>query len=79
MAVDLDTTSERVAPVEEDGDPLWSLARVAKYMDVSVKQVRRFCEDEELKVVRLGPKLLRVRKSNVEAFIASHESLLAAG
>lgn len=74
MAVDTNTPLERIAPIEEmdDGDPLWSLERAAKYMDVSVHQVRRFYQDQDLKIVTLGPKLIRVRKSDVEAFIASH-------
>lgn len=73
MTAETDTI-ERVAPFEEVacGDPLWSLERAAKYMDVSVHQVRRFYQDQGLNIVTLGPKLIRVRKSDVEAFIASH-------
>jgi excisionase family DNA binding protein len=66
---------ERIASTEEDmdsGDPLWSLERVAKYMDVSAHQVRRFYQNQGLNIVTLGPKLIRFRKSDVEAFIAAH-------
>lgn len=65
---------ERVAPADElDGDPLMSVERVAVYMDVSVHQVRRFYQEQGLPHICLGPRLIRIRKSDVEAFIASHK------
>lgn len=76
MVVDMEI-AEQIAPTETEGDPLWSLERAAKYMDVSVKQVRRWCEQGLIRVVRLGPKLLRIRRSDVEAFIIAHSVTLS--
>lgn len=48
--------------------PLLTVAEVAKHLQVSEREVRRYIEDEELKIVRLG-RLVRIRWEDLEAFV----------
>lgn len=72
MAIDAKMVDEQSATAFEDGDQLLSLEHVAKIMDVSVPQVRRFCKYQGLSIVRLGSKLIRVRRCDMRAFIETH-------
>lgn len=57
---------------EIDGDPLWTLEQAAGYLGVSVHQVRYYYQQHDLTVTRLGPKIIRVRKSQVEDLLRRH-------
>lgn len=46
-----------------------SIAETAEYLGVSTKTVRRYIADGKLKAVRLGPRLIRVERSSVEALM----------
>ncbi len=69
MVVDV---KETTIPLDE-GDYLMRVEKVAKVLDVSPKQVRRWIDDGSLRKVTLGPKIVRVRRSTVDAFMDEHD------
>lgn len=50
-------------------DRLYTIQSVAQWLTVTDKTVRRWITDGQLPSVRLGPRTLRVRESDVESFI----------
>jgi excisionase family DNA binding protein len=55
-------------------DTLLTLEEVAKALQVSVRSVRRYIDSGQLKATRVGTRLLRVRPSDLEAFLSSDKS-----
>lgn len=51
---------------------LYTTHAVAEWLTVSETTVRRWIHDGKLHGVRLGPRTLRVRESDVEAYIERH-------
>lgn len=53
---------------------LLSIKEVASALSVTIETVRRWCREGKLKHVKLGEKLLRVKKGDLEAFIHTGNS-----
>lgn len=49
---------------------LWSVARVAKFLDVSKKRVYQLIQQGRLESLKLSPRNTRVTRESVERFIA---------
>lgn len=57
-----------------DASPLLSPQQAAEFLGVSLVTVRRWFYAGRLPAVRLGVKLLKFKRADLEAFIASGES-----
>ena len=53
---------------------LLSMKEVASTLSVTIETVRRWCRSGKLKHVKLGKKLLRVKKGDLESFIHTGNS-----
>jgi len=60
-------------PSDRSDDDLYSVAEVAERLKFSKEFIRRQIRDGRLKCVRFSPKDLRIRPSQLEAFIADFE------
>ncbi len=49
---------------------LWSVARVAKFLDVSKKRVYQLIQQGRLESLKLSPRNTRITRESVERFIA---------
>ncbi len=50
-------------------DPLLTLEDVAERLGVHIRTLHRFVADGRLPAYRIGPRLVRIRTSDVEAFL----------
>lgn len=50
---------------------LWTVARVARYLDVSKKRVYQLIAAGRVESLRLSPRATRVTRESVEAYLAS--------
>jgi len=57
--------------------PMVDLKQAADALDVSVNTVRNWVKDGTLKAYRLGPRLLRVRVSDLNALVSPLDNLEA--
>lgn len=46
-----------------------SITETAEFLGVSTKTVRRYIADGKLSAVRMGPRLIRVDKSSIQALM----------
>ncbi len=63
-------SDDRIEPETEPG--LWTVERVAEYLGVASKTVRRLMEQGELTWVRVGGQI-RFRPEDVQAFLRRNE------
>jgi excisionase family DNA binding protein len=50
-----------------DDDRLVSIAEAAEYLGVNVRSIRNMLTDGRLKAYKLGPRIVRIRLSDIDA------------
>jgi excisionase family DNA binding protein len=53
---------------------LYTVQELADFLGISLRTARELTRSGEIKVVHVGPRLLRVTQAAVAAYVAEHES-----
>jgi excisionase family DNA binding protein len=49
--------------------PNWTVADVAEYCGITIRTVQKLIADGRLPAVRIGPRIVRIRRSDVERLL----------
>jgi excisionase family DNA binding protein len=56
----------------KDNDRLVSIAAAAEYLGVTIKTIRNMLSDGRLRAQTLGPRVLRIRLSDIDAALSPY-------
>lgn len=68
-----------ILSINPEGEPFLTPQEVSDLLQVSVQTVRRWIKDEDLPAYKVGPRMWRIRKIDLDMWLEQQRSINATG